>query len=197
MYACVSGTAPKKARDDDDALGERPRRGRAPSLGSLCARVREALGDEWLPRVYHERVRSLRTRAHQLPAAGDASQVEVQHTLLGVELKVGRRRVSCPDLATARYLSVFARAGCPTVAVPYDITKISRLADDLESSWQRAMLVADHLTEGRAKSFRTRLRRCVAAEIREGVGEAGAGEAVPQFRQDTKQKLYRGGGRRA
>jgi hypothetical protein len=132
-----------------------------------------------------------------LPAASGAPQVEVQHTLLGVELKIGRRRVSCPDLATARYLSVFARAGCSEVAVPYDITKISRLADELESSWQRAMLLADHLTEGRAKSFRTRLRGCVAGEIRAGIEEAGAGESMPQFKQDTKQKLYRGGARRA
>jgi hypothetical protein len=197
MYAFVSGTAAKKVRDDAGAPGGHSGRVRAASVGALCARVRETLGGEWLPRVYGERVRTLRTRSHQLPAASDTSRVEVQHTLLGVELKVGRRRLSCPDLATARYLSVFASAGCAQVAVPYDITKISLLADDLESSWQRAMLLADHLAEGRAKSFRTRLRRCVAAEIRAGVEEAGAGEAVPQFRQDTKQKLYRGGARRA
>jgi hypothetical protein len=198
MYAFVSVTAARKVRDEGaGAPGERSRRVRSPTLDALCAHVRETLGDEWLPRVYRERVRSLRTRSHGLPAASDPAQVGVQHTLLGVELKVGRRRVSCPDLATARYLSVFARAGCAEVAVPYDITKISRLADDLESAWQRAMLLADHLTEGRAKSFRTRLRRCVAAEIRAGVEEAGAGEGMPQFKQDTKQKLYRGGGRRA
>jgi hypothetical protein len=118
-------------------------------------------------------------------------RVEVQHTLLGVELKVGRRRVSCPDLSTARYLAFFARAGCAEVAVPYDITKISRLADDLESSWQRTMLLADHLTEGRDKGFRTRLRRALAEEIRREIAETGAGAAVPRFKQETKQGLYR------
>jgi hypothetical protein len=184
-----------------EVFGERLRRARGePSLASIAARVREMLGEEWLPRVYRERVRALRTRSYRLPAASDESQVRVQHTLLGVELKVGRRRLSCPDLATARYLSVFARAGCAQVAVPYDITKISRLADDLESAWQRTMLVAEHLTEGRAKPFRTRLRRALAAEIRAGVEEAGAGGAVPQFNQNTKQGLYRepkAGARRA
>ncbi|MDT7541747.1 MAG: hypothetical protein QOE33_1651 [Acidobacteriota bacterium] len=192
VYVChVSSAASKKAEDMADDFGERLRRGRTPSLESLRARIRETLGDEWLPRIYRERVRTIRTRSHQLPASNSSPQVEVQHTLLGVELKIGRRRVSCPDLATARYLSVFARAGCAEVAVPYDITKISLLADDLESSWQRTMLLAEHLTDGRARSFRTRLRKLLAGEIRAGVVEAGAGEAVPQFKQETQQGLYR------
>jgi hypothetical protein len=172
-------------------FGESLRRRRAPSLESIAARVRETLGDEWLPRVYAERVRTLRTRSFQLVPAKEGAQVRVQHTLLGVELKIGRRRLSCPDFSTARYLAVFARAGCAEIAVPYDITKISRLADDLESAWQRTMLLADHLTEGRDKGFRTRLRRALAEEIRREIAETGVGAAVPRFKQDTKQGLYR------
>jgi hypothetical protein len=182
-----------KATDEStrDESGEGLRRGRAPSLESIAARVRETLGDEWLPRVYADRVRTLRTRSSQLVPVKEGAQVRVQHTLLGVELKIGRRRLSCPDFSTARYLAVFARAGCAEVAVPYDITKISRLADDLESSWQRTMLLADHLTEGRDKGFRTRLRRSLAEEIRREIAETGVGAAVPRFKQDTKQGLYR------
>ncbi|MDT7604372.1 MAG: hypothetical protein QOF61_2369 [Acidobacteriota bacterium] len=191
MYASVVMTSLPEMAGAPEVFGERLRRVRAPSLESLVARAREMLGDEWLPRVYRESVRSLRTRSFQLPIAADDSKVSVQHTLLGVELKIGRRRLSCPDLATARYLSVFARAGCTEVAVPYDITKISRLADDLESSWQRTMLITEHLTEGRAKGFRTRLRKALVEEMRRGVTEAGAGAVSPQFKQDTKQRLYR------
>jgi hypothetical protein len=193
MYATVMATTGDEAAEGGRGVfGARLRDARgAASLESLAARVREMLGDEWLPRLYRERVRQLRTRSYQLPVASDESQVRVQHTLLGVELKIGRRRLSCPDLATARYLSVFARAGCTEVAVPYDITKISRLADDLESAWQRTLLLAEHLTADRAKSFRTRLRHALAAEVRTGVAEAGAGVAVPQFNQNTKQQLYR------
>jgi hypothetical protein len=149
------------------------------------------LGDEWLPRIYRDSVRSLRTRSFTLPIAASDAKVSVQHTLLGVELQVGRRRLSCPDFATARYLSVFARAGCAEIAVPYDITKISRLADDLESSWQRTMLYAEHLTEGRVKGFRTRLKKALTEEVRREVSEAGAGSHMPQFKQETKQRLYR------
>jgi hypothetical protein len=75
--------------------------------------------------------------------------------------------------------------------VPYDITKISSLADELESSWQRMLLLADHLAEGRAGAFRTRVRTAVAKEARREIEEAGAGTAVPQFRQTTRQRPQR------
>lgn len=191
MYPCVGVKARQKAQDTLPESGEKRERRRAPSLESVCARVREMSGEEWMPKIYVERVRTLRTRSFQLPVANDAPQVAVQHTLLGVELKIGHRRLSCPDLATARYLSIFARAGCAEVAVPYDITKISRLADDLESAWQRALLLAEHLTEGRAQGFRTRVRKSLMAQMRRELEEAGAGAAVPQFKQDTRQRLYR------
>src|SRR6185369_13733937 len=139
---------------------------RPASIESLVAEVKERMRDDWPPAIYRERILAMRTRSHAVPAAGKNASVEVQHTLLGIELKVGRRRLSCPDFATARYLSVFARAGVSEVAVPYDITKISSLADELESSWQRMLLLADHLAEGRAGAFRTRVRTAVAKEAK-------------------------------
>jgi hypothetical protein len=163
--------------------------GRARTVGALADSVRGELGGQWLPVLYRERVRTLRTRSYQLPAAAKGwREVAVQHTLLGVELKVGRRRVSCPDLATARYLAVFARLGCPEVAVPYDITKISLLADELESAWQRALLLAEHLAAGRGQAFRTRLKKFIVEAARAGVAAEGAGAAVPAFDQNTKQR---------
>ncbi|MDT5268782.1 MAG: hypothetical protein QOH49_968 [Acidobacteriota bacterium] len=161
------------------------------SAEGLMSEVRERLGDDWPPRIYRERILPLRTRAHAVPVAAKNVPVEVQHTLLGIELKVGRRRVSCPDFATARYLSVFARAGVARVAVPYDITKISRLADDLESAWQRTLLLADHLTEGRADTFRARVLTAALREVKREIEEAGAGTAVPAFNQNTRQRAPR------
>ena len=154
----------------------------------LVARLREEMGEEWPPRLYRERVLPTRTRSHALPQAKAGGPVEIQHTLLGIELKAGRRRMLCPDLATARYLRVFARAGLAEVAVPYDITKISRLADELESAWQRMLLWADRLTEGRPDAARARLRAAAAREAGREIAEAGAGAAVPQFRQETRQR---------
>jgi len=168
-----------------------PSRPRPGSVEGLVAELKERLGEEWPPRLYRERILPTRTRSHAIPAAPKNAAVEVQHTLLGIELKVGRRRVSCPDFATARYLSVFARAGVTAVAVPYDITRISRLADDLESAWQRLLLLADHLTKGRAATFRTRVRSAALKEVKGEIEEAGAGSAVPQFNQNTRQRPQR------
>jgi hypothetical protein len=164
---------------------------RPASVEDVVAGLRDALGEEWPPRLYRERILPTRTRAHSVPAAPRNTDVEVQHTLLGIELKVGRRRVSCPDLATARYLSVFARAGVTQVAVPYDITKISHLADELESAWQRLLLLADHHTRGRAGAFRTRVRTAALKEVKREIEEAGAGAAVPVFNQNTRQRPQR------
>jgi hypothetical protein len=72
--------------------------------------------------------------------------------------------------------------------VPYDITKISSLADELESAWQRMLLLAEHLAEGRAPAYRTRVRAAAAKEARREIEEAGAGTPVPQFRQTTRQR---------
>ena len=111
------------------------------SAADYAARVQSELKSTWLPQIYRERIRKTRTRAYNFEKIKPRARVEIQHTLLGVELKIGHRRLLCPDLATARYLSVFARAGCEQVAVPYDITRISQLADELESSWHRMLLL--------------------------------------------------------
>lgn len=164
---------------------------RATSIETGAAQVKRSLHDEWIPRMYRELIMPLRTRSHNLPESSKGARVEVQHTLLGVELKVGRRRISCPDLATARYLAVFARAGCAEVAVPYDITKISSLADKLESAWQRMLLLVEHEAKGRSKTVLSRLRTILIGEVRDEIGQMGAGAAIPQFNQNTKQRPRR------
>jgi hypothetical protein len=156
---------------------------------SYAQKIQEQLGETWLPRIYRERILGLRTRSYQFENDKPSERVVIQHTLLGVELKVGRRRLLCPDLATARYLSVFARVGCGAVAVPYDITKISHLADELESSWYRMLLLVEQEARTESTRFRGRLRGLLLAKIRMEIEEAGPGTRVPEFRQSTKQRF--------
>ncbi len=151
--------------------------------------VKAALGDSWLPHIYRERIRKLRTRSYSFESLPARPLVEILHTLLGVELKVGKRRLLCPDLATARYLSVFARARCVEFAVPYDITRISQLADELESSWFRMLLLADQW-EGKTDALKTRVRKLLIGKVAAELQEAGAGAAVPEFKQSTKQRKH-------
>lgn len=167
-----------------EAVGSQPNF----SVAHHLEEIKSSLEEMWLPQIYSDHILRLRTRSHQLDVPARLNKVEIQHTLLGVEMKTGRRRVMCPDLATARYLSVFARAGCSSIAVPYDITQISRLADILESSWHRMLLLIERAAEKRSQAFQTRLRTLLVGEIRREIGEAGAGTAVPSFNQNTKQR---------
>ena len=150
--------------------------------------VKAELKDTWLPLIYRNRVLQMRTRSYHFGPLPKRPSCEIQHTLLGVELKVGRRRLLCPDLATARYLSILARAGCEDVAVPYDITKTSQLADELESSWHRMLLLADKNAAAESDRFRTRVHGLLIAKARAEVAAAGAGSARPEFKQNTKQR---------
>ena len=127
------------------------------SANDLASTIETKMGESWLPRIYRDRILRMRTRAYEFPALSKRVTPRIHHTLLGIELKAGRRRMLCPDLATARYLAVFARVGCKAVAIPYDITTISQIADELESSWHRMFLLLDEVT--RHEGLRARARR--------------------------------------
>lgn len=154
----------------------------------IATDIRENLDAEWLPEIYRAKVRTQRTRAHSLEIPKRENRAVIQHTLLGVELKVGDKRFSCPDLSTARYLQVFARLGCQAVAVPYDITKISTLADELESAWQKILLLFENVVEDKTASVKGRMRSGLIKEIRREIEEIGAGSLMPEFKQSTKQR---------
>ena len=158
------------------------------SAATYVEQIEAQLGDEWMGRIYRERILKMRTRAYEFDSLSKVATPEIHHTLLGIELKVGRRRILCPDLATARYLAVFARLGSHAVAIPYDITKISLIADELERSWHRMLLLADSMTTARTSAFRTRLRKLLIAKVRAEIAAAGPGPRIPEFKQSTNQR---------
>jgi len=65
---------------------------------------------------------------------------------------------------------------------------ISQLADELESSWHRMLLLADHYAAGKSEALKTRVRRVLAQQIRIEISEAGAGTSMPEFKHSTKQR---------
>jgi hypothetical protein len=155
-------------------------------VDDLVEEVVRLVGEASVPAVYRERVLTQRTRRFEIGAT--AKPVEILHTLLGIELKIGKRRLLCPDLATARYLLVFARLGVATIAVPYDITQISRTADELESAWHRTILLADHLTADRSARLRGLVHGRLGALAKAEIERSGAGAARPTFVQNTRQR---------
>lgn len=152
--------------------------------------IEERLAGEWLPAIYRDRIRSQRTRSYSFEVSKVPNNVSIMHTLLGVELKLGRKRFACPDLATARYLQVFARIGCRDFAVPYDITKISPLADELELGWQKALILCAEAAR-KSGTDASRLRGALTRRMRKAIEDIGAGSTMPEFKQDTRQKKAR------
>lgn len=150
--------------------------------------IKSRMSDQLISVIYKDKIRTLRTRRIELNAPATKTSIEVMHTLLGVELKVGRKRITCPDLSTARYLTVFARLGVTDVAIPYDITQIARLADDLESSWHRMLMLAEHLAEETGLRSSSSIQQSLIKDQRNEVLAIGSGPAIPQFNQNTRQR---------
>jgi hypothetical protein len=148
---------------------------------NAAAAIREEMASEWLPTLYEEKVRSQRTRAYKLDIAKRENTPDIQYTLMGIELKVGRKRFACPDLATARYLRVFARIGCGEFAVPYDISRLPAAADELETSWQRSLVILQKMKAGGERPKLIKL-------MRDEIIAIGPGEAMPLFDRETKQR---------
>lgn len=157
---------------------------------STPADIRAALGDEWLSDIYRNKIRTQRTRAVELDIPERENLVETQYTLLGIEIKIGRRRIACPDLATARYMRVFARFGCRSFAIPYDITMVSPLADELETAWQRMLLHLDGATRRKPPRSRAYTRSQLVKAIREEIAQIGPGDSMPKFDRETRQKPF-------
>jgi hypothetical protein len=150
-----------------------------------ASKLKDLAGEKWIPAIYADKVRTRRTRAFVLGVPGRENEAEILHTLLGIELKVGRRRLSCPDLSTARYLRTFARLGVSEAAVPYDISKLAALADEFESGWQYLLLLLEQEFPGQK-----RIRSGVIKSVRQEIAGIGAGEAMPEFKQTTRQEKY-------
>jgi hypothetical protein len=177
--------APEKVESLNDRI---PRSARTVKTEDIAAEIKKQMNDQALEAIYRDRVLEQRTRQYELRAPLKNARVEILHTLLGIELKIANRRLLCPDLATARYLSVFARLGCDVIAVPYDITQVSRIADELESSWHRTMLLIEHFTVDRSVRLRTNVRMRILEDARTSIKKLGAGTKVPQFNQNTRQR---------
>lgn len=154
----------------------------------IAAEICAKLAGDWLPAIYRDRIRPQRTRAYHLDIAEREHQADIQYTLLGIELKIGKQRLACPDLAMARYLRIFARMGCRDIAIPYDITRISAAADELETAWQRSLLLFDEMTRSRPSRSISQMRSQLIKSMRIEITQTGAGDAMPRFDRPTRQR---------
>jgi hypothetical protein len=152
------------------------------------AKIRVEIGSDWIPDIYSESIRPLRTRSFEMDIPERENRPEIFETLLGMELKVGRRRFACPDANTARYLYVYASLGCRKIAVPYDITALGGLAERLEQAWNKTVEVLEKHTQGLSPQQKGRVRAALIRSMRDEINAAGAGDLMPLFNRSTKQR---------
>lgn len=151
-------------------------------------KIRAEIARDWIPDIYSESIRPLRTRSFEMDIPERENRPEMFETLLGMELKVGRRRFACPDANTARYLYVFACLGCRNIAVPYDITVLGGLADRFEDAWKTSVDVLERHTLGLSPQQKGRVRAALVRSMRDEIKAAGAGDVMPLFNRSTKQR---------
>lgn len=120
---------------------------------------------EKLGRTYGEEVLSGPTRVVSLP--GRKCEPRILHTFLGFELQVAQKRMTCPDMSTARYLRLFAEIGMPSVRAPYDPSLTTGVLPQLEQSLKniKDLLLKENLDR---KQHQSKLRN-IYRKIRENL----------------------------
>ena len=79
----------------------------------------------------------LQKKNRQVGLLGRKCSPQVLYTFLGFELKMGRKRVHCPDVTSARYLQIFAEVGMHSARIPYDPSHTALLLPGLEHALNR------------------------------------------------------------
>ncbi len=115
-----------------------------------------------LVELYSSRV--LATRHRQVPLRGRKCRAAVMRTLLGYEVKAGRKRITCPDAVTARYLRAFAETGLAAVRIPYDPTVTRGMVSEVESALERIREAAGMAPGSCRKAYRWLRDRLLKAE---------------------------------
>ncbi len=128
---------------------------------------------EKLGRTYGEEVLSGRTRVVSLP--GRKCEPRILNTFLGFELQVAQKRITCPDMSTARYLRIFSEVGMPSIRAPYDPTLTTCVLPQLEQSLKRIkdLLLEENLNRKRHQLKLRNIYRNIRKNLKWAEQEAG------------------------
>jgi len=124
-----------------------------------------------LVRCYRERILTVKTR--KIDLLGRKCEPQIMYTFLGFEVKLGPKRLTCPDLTTARYLSVFGKLGAKSIEIPYDPSQTARLVPLIEASMQKIDDLLESKETERVKQQRSMQR--TYRSLRKRLEEAEAG----------------------
>ena len=121
---------------------------------------------EKLSRTYGKEVLTGRTRVVSLP--GHKCGPRILNTFLGFELQVAQKRITCPDMSTARYLRIFAEVGMPSVRAPYDPTRTTSVLPQLERALKKIkdLLLEENLNREQHQSKLRRIYRKIRDDLK-------------------------------
>lgn len=123
--------------------------------------------------IYRDSILPLKTRQVQL--LGRKCTPRLLKTFLGYEVQLNRRRITCPDLTTARYLELFAQIGSKSIRIPYDPTKTAAVLPALTQALASltAAIAALPLSDKNQPAFIRQVYRRIRTRLESAEREAG------------------------
>ena len=121
-----------------------------------------------LSTLYAQKILVQKTR--EVSLLGKKCKPTIIYTFLGFELQANSKRITCPDMSTARYLKIFSELGMPSIRIPYDPTQTSLYLTKMENYLEKIkeLLLEEKLT----KSKHQRKLRRIYGKIRDHLHQA-------------------------
>lgn len=136
---------------------------KAPETDYLKAEA-ERLTDDFIT-LYQEKVLPFPHRSVEL-AGRKCNTPRINATLLGFELQIRDKRFSCPDMATALFLKIFAMIGAGEVKVPLDPTRTTDMLPFFEHCWNQFGETCRKLEAANLKTVASRMHSRLKERIR-------------------------------
>ncbi|MEW6374755.1 MAG: N-6 DNA methylase [Thermodesulfobacteriota bacterium] len=135
-------------------------------MGLLVQNVLSQLEEDNIETFYKNQIITVPCYSIDLPER--AEPIEIENSLFGWHLKVGRKTIDCSSKIQARYLRVFAEMGWDRVMVPKDSDYLVRIIDQWENLFSIAQATLEEYTSSILQNkTRDLLTHTVWAKLRE------------------------------
>ena len=118
-----------------------------------------------IAKLIRERILTVPTKVAEIPPA-ERDEVNLENTLFGWILHLGRHKVPCKTEAEARYLAAFAKLDFTQVIIPRRQEDIQKVLADVEKDVSELLAYIDSRT---ASELHVRRRNQVLHMVLEGI----------------------------
>lgn len=114
------------------------------NLDLLAQNVLSRLGEVNLTTFYRERIATVPCHTFDLPKRDEP--IEIENSLLGWRLRIGKKAIDCSSEAQARYLRVYAEMGWDHVPIPQDDGYLPSIVVEWEKLFGETQIVLEEHT---------------------------------------------------